>query len=85
LPIEMVGVEQYDVFRDYILFRKMYVFKLLQYDRVLLLDIDGVVTGEAARLFQRSGGREYAQRVPLAAPWRKMVLTLRINLESVEK
>ena len=33
------------VFDSYLLLRKLYIFKMDQYLRVLLLDIDGVVTG----------------------------------------
>jgi len=40
------------VFDDYVLFRKLYIFKLWQYERVLLLDIDGVVTGTLRFMFE---------------------------------
>jgi hypothetical protein len=40
------------VFDSYLLLRKLYVFKMDQYLRVLLLDIDGVVTGSLRFLFE---------------------------------
>jgi len=40
-----------ELFDDYLLLRKLYVFKLARYERALLLDIDGVVTGSLRFLF----------------------------------
>lgn len=50
-PVRMdFGV--YDVFHEYLLLRKLYVFALVAYERVLLLDVDGVVTGSLRFLFE---------------------------------
>ena len=40
------------VFDSYLLLRKLYIFKMDHYLRVLLLDIDGVVTGSLRFLFE---------------------------------
>uniref|UniRef100_A0A7S3JQB9 Hexosyltransferase n=1 Tax=Aureoumbra lagunensis TaxID=44058 RepID=A0A7S3JQB9_9STRA len=53
VPIRM-HFNGFPVFEQYILFRKLYVFALVQYERVLLLDIDGVITGSLRFLFESS-------------------------------
>lgn len=47
-------LDEFPVFRDYLLLRKLYVFSLTSYERVLLLDLDGVVTGSLRFLFEAS-------------------------------
>lgn len=44
--------EQFPVFHEYVLLRKLYIFALIEYERVLLLDLDGVVTGSLRFLFE---------------------------------
>lgn len=44
--------DDFPVFREYLLLRKLYVFSLTAYERVLLLDVDGVVTGSLRFLFE---------------------------------
>ena len=42
LVVERMDFGRFGVFDDYLLLRKLYIFKLVRYERALLLDIDGV-------------------------------------------